>query len=128
MAIDRIGKGGAPPPTPETGGADKAQKTGGGTIEKSFHAELHKGEATKHASSVDAAHGATPLQKLRAGEVDVNGYIDLKVDEATKHLDGLSPHEIDEIKKVLRDQMATDPGLVDLARTATGQIPKPPED
>ena len=57
MAIDRIGKGGAPPPTPETGGADKAQKTG--APEKSFHAELHKGEATKHASSVDAAHGAT---------------------------------------------------------------------
>ena len=126
MAIDRIGKGGAPPPTPETGGADKAHKTG--ATDKSFQAELHKGEATKHAGQVDPTSGPTPLQKLRAGEVDVNGYIDLKVDEATKHLDGLSPHEIDEIKKVLRDQMATDPGLVDLARTATGQIPKPPED
>lgn len=128
MAIDRIGKGGAPPPTPETGGTDKAHKTG--ATEKSFQAELHKGEATKQAGHVDATRAATPLQRLRAGEIDVNGYLDLKVDEATKHLEanGLSPHEIDEIKKVLRDQMATDPGLVDLARTATGQIPTPPED
>jgi hypothetical protein len=127
MAIDRIGKGGAPPPTPETQGTGGVEKKG--SVEKSFQAELHKGEATKHAGAVDAAHGVSPLARLRAGEVDVNGYLDLKVDEATRSLPhGLSPHEIDEIKKVLRDQMATDPGLVDLVRSATGQMPKPPED
>jgi len=58
----------------------------------------------------------------------VNGYVDLKVDEVVKGLKGLSPAEIDDIRKMLRDQMATDPGLADLVRTATGQMPSPPED
>ena len=130
MAIDRIGKGGAPPPTPETQGtgAGGAMEKKGPT-EKSFQTELHRGEATKAASSVEATHGATPLARLRAGEIDVHGYIDLKVDEATASLPkGLSSQELDAIKKTLREQMATDPSLVDLVRTATGQIPKPPED
>ena len=74
------------------------------------------------------ARAASPLARLRAGEIDVHGYIDLKVDEATKNIHGLEPAELDAIKKTLRDQMATDPGLSDLVHTATGQIPKPPED
>ena len=54
--------------------------------------------------------------------------VDLKVDEATRSLDGLSPAELDDIKKLLRDQIATDPGLMDLARASTGAIPDVPSD
>jgi hypothetical protein len=121
MAIDRIGKGGAPPATPEPSGVDKK-----GAVQKTF--EVQRGEPAKH---VDAAHhvaGTSPLARLRAGEIDVNGYLDLKVDEATAGLKGISPAELDAIKKTLRDQMATDPGLTDLVKTATGHLPTPPED
>ena len=127
MAIDRIGKGGAPPPAPETGGPGAAEKKG--SVEKTFHVERPETKTAQKAGALDAAHEATPLARLRKGEIDVNGYLDLKVDQAATSLPpGLAPHEIDQIKKVLRDQMATDPGLVDLVHTATGQIPKPPED
>lgn len=127
MAIDRIGKGGGVPPTPETGGAGGVEKKG--AVEKTFHVD--RPDPTKAAQATEATHqtaATSPLARLRAGEIDVHGYVDLKVDEATKGLHGLSPAEMDEIKKVLREQMASDPGLADLVRTATGQMPKLPED
>jgi hypothetical protein len=127
MGIDRIGKGGAPPTAPETAGSGSVEKKG--HVEKAFSVE--RPDATKlasHAGAAESAQSASPLTRLRAGEIDVNGYVDLKVDEATKGLDGLSAAELDDIKKVLRDQMATDPGLADLVRTATGQMPKIPEE
>jgi len=130
MAIDRIGKGGGIPPTPESPG--KVQEKG--TVSRPFEVER---AGTKEAKEAGAAQGtsaaaatgaASPLERLRAGEIDVHGYVDLKVDEATNGLHGLSPAELDEIKKVLRDQIATDPGLTDLVREATGRMPQPPED
>lgn len=127
MAIDRIGKGGGLPQVPEAGSVDKK-----GGAERPF--EVDRREPADQAKRADAAQrldlasATSPLARLRAGEIDVNGYVDLKVDQATGGLEGLSRAELDEIKKVLRDQMATDPGLADLVRTATGQIPKPPED
>lgn len=127
MGIDRIGKGGAPPAAPETQGSGAVEKKG--SVEKAFSVE--RPDATKQASqadAADAAQGSQALARLRAGEIDVDGYVDLKVDEATRGLEGLSPAELEDIKKVLRDQMSTDPGLADLVRTATGQTPKIPED
>ncbi|OJY25923.1 MAG: hypothetical protein BGO98_35605 [Myxococcales bacterium 68-20] len=127
MGIDRIGKGGAPPAAPETQGSGSVEKKG--SIEKAFSVE--RPDATKQAwqaGAAEAAQGSQALARLRAGEIDVDGYVDLKVDEATRGLEGLSPAELEDIKKVLRDQMSTDPGLVDLVRTATGQTPKIPED
>jgi hypothetical protein len=124
MAIDRIGKGGGVPQAPETGGV---QQKGG--AERPFQVDRTNASSDVSAPrEVDQANATSPLARLRAGEVDVHGYIDLKVDEATASLHGLSPGELDAIKKVLREQMASDPGLADLVRTATGQIPKPPED
>jgi len=124
MAIDRIGKGGGAPPIPEAGGTGAVGPKG--AVDKPFQVERAKGAEAPQ--QVDATNATSPLARLRAGEIDVHGYIDLKVNEATASLSGLSPTELDAIKKVLRDQMATDPGLSDLVRTATGQIPKPPED
>lgn len=127
MAIDRIGKGGGAPPTPEApeaGAGAGVSKTGA-----KFEVERTEGaDKAGTAGRVDAAAAPTPLSRLRAGEIDVHGYIDLKVDEATSALHGLSASELDEIKRALRDQMKTDPGLADLVRAATGEMPSPPED
>ena len=127
MGIDRIGKGGAPPATPEPQGSGSVEKKG--PVEKAFSVE--RTEATKPPAPVAAAESAgatSPLARLRAGEIDVNTYVDLRVDEATKGLQGLPTAELDDIKRVLRDQMATDPALTDLVRMATGKTPDLPED
>src|SRR3954462_13612994 len=119
--VDRIGKGGGVLPTAAPSGVEQK-----GAVDKPFQVE--RGEAPKPADAVGNVQHTTPLARLRAGEIDVNGYVDLKVDEATSGLKGLAPGQLDDIKKTLRDQMATDPALVDLVRAATGQTPKLPEE
>lgn len=96
MGIDRIGKGGAPPPTPETQGTGGVEKKGG--VERPFQVERpDPAKGAQATENVEAAQSTTsPLSRLRAGEIDVNGYIDLKVDEATSGLQGLSPGDVDE--------------------------------
>jgi hypothetical protein len=123
MAIDRIGKGGGLPQAPETGGVQPK-----GAVERPFQVERGQVDRAASATAPRELEATSPLARLRAGEIDVHGYVDLKVDEATSSLTGLSPAELDAIKKTLRDQMATDPGLADLVRTATGRVPKAPED
>ncbi|MBX3186422.1 MAG: hypothetical protein KF819_05370 [Labilithrix sp.] len=124
MGIDRIGKGGAPPPAPDVQGTQGASRAT--APERPFEVDPSKRAA--EAAPVDAASASTPLARLRAGEIDVHGYVDLKVDEATAGLEGLSAEELADIKTVLRDQLRTDPGLADLVRSATGKMPTPPED
>lgn len=132
MGIDRIGKGGGLPPMPQTGGADATGSTGSAGVSKTFQVERTSGqgpaERARSVGGVEGAAGTSPLERLRAGEIDVHGYIDLKVDQATAGLQGLSPNELAHIKNTLRDQMASDPGLADLVKTATGQMPKLPEE
>jgi hypothetical protein len=125
MGIDGIGKRGTPPAAHEPHGGAIDKKHG---VDAHFAAEAVQKTASPEATAMEAAHAASPLGRLRAGEIDVDRYVDLKVDEATHGLDGLSAAELDDIKKVLRDQLATDPGLSDLVHTAAGQLPKPPPD
>ena len=126
MAIDRIGKGGGLPPTPE---AQPASPSNAERAEAPFKVDrTQSSNAPERAAGTENVDQVSPLGRLRAGEVDVHGYIDLKVDEATSALKGLSASELDAIKSALRDQMRSDPGLADLVRTATGKMPTPPED
>jgi hypothetical protein len=125
MAIDRIGKGAGLPATPSVSGAGAATKTGATfTLERPDPAA----SAAPAAGLDHVPAGASPLERFRSGEVDVNGYVDLEVDNATAGLDGLSAAELDAIKSVLRDQMKSDPGLVELVRTTTGSSPSLPEE
>ena len=119
MGIDRIGKGGTAPP-PDIGGTDKATKAG--AVDTPFTVER-----TKEAAPVDATNAVSPLAQLKSGAIDVEQYLDLKVDAATKSLDGMPASELAEIKKMLRDQLASDPMLVDMVKAATGTVPKPPQ-
>lgn len=121
MGIDSIGKKGppAPPPPPEAG---KAARSG----EATGPFQVDKAAPAAQAGAVEAPRSA--LDRLRAGEVDVNGYVDLKVHEATAHLKALPPAELEQLRSSLRDRLASDPGLVNLVRAATGAVPKPPTD
>src|SRR5580765_6390936 len=117
--VDGIGKGGPPRGVggaPPTTGPAKPAETG-----KTF--EVQK---TREATAVEAPMNGA-LEQLKAGKIDFNKYIDLKVQEATSHLEGLSPAQLDTIRSMLRDRMATDPELVDLVKQATGQAPSVPE-
>ena len=124
MAIDRIGKGGGLPQTPEAQGTGAASPTGG----PGAAFEVDRKEPAQAAQATEGVAASSPIARLRAGEVDVHGYIDLKVDEATASLKGVSASELDEIKSMLRDQMKSDPGLADLVGRAAGKMPTPPED
>jgi hypothetical protein len=127
--VDGIGKGGPPRGvggTPPTTGASKpgvSSPQAGTPTGKTF--EVGK---TREATAVEHVTGSGPLEQLKAGKIDFNQYVDLKVQEATSHLEGLSPAQLDTIKSMLRDRMATDPELVDLVKQATGQAPSVPEE
>lgn len=117
MGIDRVGKpGGGVGPLHGSEGASKTEGVG-----KTF--EAHVDDASAKGVDRAQATGSTPLERLRAGEIDVHGYIDLQVDEATAHLKGLDTSELESIKTMLRDELAGDPGLAELVRRATGQLP-----
>ncbi len=126
MGIDRIGKGGSTPPSTEraaSGGAESAPGTG-----KAFEVRPQGPAGPSGPAAADPAQPAQSaptgaLERLRAGQTDLNGYLDQKVSEATSHLQGMRASEIDEIRSILRDELASDPALVELVQQATGQAP-----
>lgn len=124
MGIDGIGKG-RPPGAQGASATDKTAKPEGAAA---FHVDRTKPAAGVGATERVSASEASALERLRSGEIDVDRYLDLKVDEATRPLEGLSPADLADIKHVLRDQLASDPGLVDLVKAATGATPSLPED
>jgi hypothetical protein len=117
--VDRIGKGGATPPTAAPTGPARPQEAG-----KTFDAG--KAAAARPPDQVEAIQPPL-LDQLKAGKIDFNEYLDEKVREATSHLDGLTPTQIDMVRTTLRDRMATDPELVDLIKQATGLLSSPNE-
>jgi hypothetical protein len=117
MPIDRIGKSGAPPPVPAKESVSPVAPT------KPF--EVGRAEVAPPAPVAPTA--PTPLERLKAGDIDVDQYVDLKVDQATAHLRGVPRAQMDAIRAMLREQVASDPALVDLVRAATGRAPTPRE-
>jgi hypothetical protein len=130
MGIDRIGKGGAPPPsTPPVSpkGAGPSDRVRGPEPSRPFEVRPERAAESAKASQI-APTGMSPLERLRAGQIDVNGYVDLKVEQATAHLEGLSPVELGSVKSMLRNQIVSDPALADLVKQATGSAPTPREE
>lgn len=124
MAIDRIGKGGGPrlPEAKETGAAARPSEA-----QRPFEVRAAQKPNATHAG-VEVAP-TTPLARLHAGEIDVHRYVDLKVDEATAHLASLRGADLDSLKSMLRDQIATDPALADLVKqAASGAAGSTPND
>jgi hypothetical protein len=121
MGIDGIGKKGPPVPPPPVGAEGGARPAEAG---RAFH--VPGATPAPQAGAVQAPQ--TAIERLRAGELDVNGYVEVKVQEATAHLAALPPAELESVRSALRDRLATDPGLVELVRKATGAVPQPPSD
>ncbi|HTB76674.1 MAG TPA: hypothetical protein VK762_25680 [Polyangiaceae bacterium] len=135
MGIDRIGKNGPPVPVPEVGGS-----TGTAPAGSAFQVPPAKAPTAAASPRLDAASGVpvdptkaataaggAPLERLRAGDLDLGGYVDAKVHEATVHLSALPPVELEKIRSALRERLSSDPTLIDLLHTATGET-LPPDD
>jgi hypothetical protein len=115
MGVDGIGNGGRPlAPPPTAGELDPA-----------------RGAAPGAAQGADATAGGTRategtlLEQLRRGEIDLDRYLDVQVNAAMSHVSGALPAaQLDFIRETLRDQIASDPVLVELVRRTTGSTPK----
>jgi hypothetical protein len=115
MSIDRIGKGGGGPVAGiNQPGSPSATDVGS---KPAAEFKISKGEA------VDAT-AKTPLDQVRSGEISVSQYLDIKVNEATLHLDQrVSSEQLSFIRDSLREQLSSDPVLVDLVKATTGALP-----
>jgi len=106
MGIDGIGKPPGIPPTP--GGSDVAPSRG-----ETFR--------VAGAAPVEASGQSEALSKLQRGEINLDAYLDTRVADAVAHLENkLVPEQLDFVRQTLRDQLATDPVLVELVRRAAG--------
>jgi hypothetical protein len=124
--VDRIGKGG-PPFVPPAGAEDVGGKGAAPEVERPFKeaVDLGKSRPADASSPVEPA-APSALDQLRAGEIDVSGYVEQKIADATAHLQGLAPVELEAIRAMLRDQLATDPALTELVARLTA-LAKPPD-
>ena len=113
MGIDGIGK---PGPAPPVGGA-----IGPAEVNESEPFRIEAGEAA------EPIRGSEALAQLGRGELSLDAYLDSTVVEATTHLSGrLTAEQLDFVRGSLREQMATDPVLVELVRRTTGATPSDP--
>jgi hypothetical protein len=112
MSIDGIGK----PGSPKLPGADEVGARSSATGGERF-------EVGKPAS-LEAASGSDALQALGRGDISLDEYLDTRVAEAVAHLAGqLSPEQLEFVQQTLREQLRTDPVLIELVRRTTGSVP-----
>ena len=111
MSIDGVGK-----PGPFPVGVGSPGPTTGAERGETF--AVPGSVATEDAGAVDA------LGRVNRGELGIDEYLNLRVAEATSHLDGKLPQEqLEFVRLTLREQLNTDPVLVELVRRTTGNIP-----
>jgi len=73
------------------------------------------------ASTRPAPPESEALQRLRRGEITLDEYMDYQADVAVAHLTGLvDSSSLQGIRLMIREQMKTDPVLVEQLRRATG--------
>lgn len=120
MGIDGIGKppGSNIPSAPPVSGAAPAHGA------EPFKVERAGSSTSASASAAQGSQGSEALGGLQRGEISLDQYLDTRVSEATSHLSGkLSPDQLEFVKQSLREQMATDPVLVELVQRTTGSVP-----
>ncbi len=113
MGIDGIGK----PPGSTLGGV-----SGISGSEPPRPAEpFAVGQSAPAIASTSATPLSAALSSLQRGELSLDQYLDGRVSEATQHLAGkISPEQLDFVRQSLREQLATDPVLVELVQRTTG--------
>jgi len=113
MGIDGIGK----PPNASIGGIGGAQ--GGDATRGAESFAVDRSAPASQGERISAA-----LSALQRGELSLDQYLEGRVNDATQHLIGkLSPDQLDFVKQSLREQLATDPVLVELVQRTTGSSP-----
>ena len=113
MGIDGIGK----PPGATIGGVSGVQ--GGEAARPAEPFAVDRGAKADASTRISAS-----LSGLQRGELSLDQYLDGRVNEATQHLAGkISPEQLEFVKQSLREQMATDPVLVELVQRTTGSAP-----
>ncbi len=116
MSIDGVGKPRGVAPAGPTGALSPTAETG---------APFSVGAAAPSA----AARGSVELGQLQRGELSLDAYLDARVSSATQHLQGqLEPEQLEFVQQTLREQLATDPVLSELARRTTGVVPPEPSE
>lgn len=114
MGIDGIGKGGDVPKVDSSSGSTSVTGVEGERFELS-------------AEGVGSSQEAGLLERVQRGEVGLDAYLDVRVNDAVGHLEGrLSPEQLEFVKEELREQLQSDPVLIELVRRATGQSPEAP--
>ncbi len=115
MGIDGIGK----PPGASIGAIGGVQ---GGEVARPTEAfTLDSGVSS---AAVAPSRISAALSSLQRGELSLDQYLDGRVSDATKHLAGnISPDQLEFVKQSLREQLATDPVLVELVQRTTGSAP-----
>jgi hypothetical protein len=98
---------------------------GGGELDPARGAAPDAAQGADVASAGSRAAEGTLLEQLRRGEIDLDRYLDVQVNAAMSHVSGgLPPAQLEFIREALREQIASDPVLVELVRRATGEMPK----
>jgi hypothetical protein len=65
------------------------------------------------------------LCRLQRGEITLGEYLDHRAEEAVEHLKGLvDPERLKFIQSMIRDQMTSDPVLIQYLKQATGINPE----
>jgi hypothetical protein len=78
------------------------------------------------ASEQRSPRGSDALQKLRRGELTLEEYLDFRADEAVKDLAlALPKRRVEMIRATVREQLATDPVLLEMVShlTRLGGLP-----
>src|SRR5450432_969237 len=110
MGIDGIGK----PPGVSIGSVGGAQTADPVRASEPFAID-------RSASAPPSARISAELSSLQRGELSLDQYLDGRVNDATSHLAGkISPDQLEFVKQSLREQLATDPVLVELVQRTTG--------
>src|SRR6187549_755770 len=114
MSIDGIGK----PPGAGIGGI-------GGVSGKDAAPPAESFKVDPGAQAAAGGQVSSALSSLQRGELSLDQYLDGRVSDATSHLVGkLSPDQLEFVKQSLRDQIATDPVLIELVQRTTGSAPE----
>jgi hypothetical protein len=107
MGIDGIGKPGAPPAGIGGPGANKPVETG-----DAFKVD--------RSAAPEAKAGTDALGRLKNGDLTLDEYLEQRVGDAVSHLtQKLSAPQLEFVKDTLREQLKSDPVLVELVRRTT---------
>lgn len=67
------------------------------------------------------------LQRVQRGEMTLDEYLDERTERALDHVRGkVSAQILETVRATVREQLQTDPILIELVRRATGRTPSPP--